>query len=81
MLFAGLGGSGGRLLGVGTSTCRGDCAGVVVAGEKGCLRNMETSRMSLAGVASTTGSSVATLRRLEGGLGLDSIGSCAKRLM
>lgn len=63
MLFAGLGGSGGRLLGVPRSMAgRGDGAG-----EKGCLRKEEMARMSRTGVASTTGSSAVTLWRAERG--------------
>lgn len=56
MLFAGLGGSGGKLLGVVRSTRRGDLAGVLSRGEIGRLRNVETSRRSLVGVPSLIGS-------------------------
>lgn len=80
MLLAGLGGSGGRLLGVVRSIWRGDLAGVVsVVGERGRLRKVETSRRSLVGVASLTGSSAVTrLGRPKDDLGF-SIVSGAKR--
>jgi len=65
MLFVGLGGSGGRLLGVVTSIWRGDWLGVLTTGEKGCFRKLETSRRSLTGVASLIGSRAVDLRPVD----------------
>lgn len=67
-LLAGLGGSGGKLLGVRTSTTCADFAGVLSAGERGCLRKIETSRISLTGVPSLIGSR-AVIRRPVDDLG------------
>jgi hypothetical protein len=61
-LLEGLGGRGGRLLGVVTSIRRGDRLGVEVMGETGCFKYIDTSRRSVTGVDSLMGSSAVTRR-------------------
>jgi hypothetical protein len=58
----GLGGRGGKLLGVVTSIGRGDCLGVELIGEMGCFKYIDTSRRSVTGVDSLTGSRAVTRR-------------------
>jgi hypothetical protein len=64
MLLVGLGGSGGKLLGVIASKARGDWFGVLVTGENGRFKNVETSRRSLVGV-SLIGSRAVTRRPVD----------------
>lgn len=63
-LFDGLGGSGGRLLGVIGALRRGDWLGVESTGDIGCFKNIDTSRRSPVGVTSRTGSRAVTRRDL-----------------
>lgn len=72
MLLLGLGGSGGKLLGVIASKPRGDWFGVLVTGECGRFKKVETSRRSLVGV-SLIGSRAVTRRPVDDlGLSIDS---------
>lgn len=70
--LCGLGGSGGKLLGVIASRARGDWFGVLVIGDIGRFKKVETSRRSLVGV-SLIGSRAVTRRPVDDlGLSIDS---------
>lgn len=71
-LLDGLGGRGGKLLGVIASICREERSGESSMGVKGSFKNMETSRRSLAGVLSLIGSR-AMIRRPKDDLGFSTI--------
>jgi len=79
ILLVGLGGSGGKLLGVIASRARGDWLGVLVIGENGGFKKVETSRRSLVGV-SLIGSRAVTRRPVDDlGFSIDSEDDGAKR--